>query len=559
MKMLSTVMSSQSSASLRENLLGSSCLFVVFGVVLVMRKCIRSVKGDTTKEWWMLVLNQSLFVTFLFVYTLMSNDLSDVLVTHRGFCMKFIYLILHSAHSTYLPLKFHAVVVCMQTAAIWLLFHWMVGFLPPIVYALAFTFPAAEAYFYICTREKSWHTFCLVEREKNARLISESLREALRGVLDVTFDASCECDERGIILSSSRHLQQLIGSSTSDLVGVGLVQLASKPAEALRVETFLRQVSAQKVGAAAHFVPSPALLETVLRCYGSQGDRKRDELKVKLCCVPLPEGCAVQHPAPGGNGQRIFVGLQTVSGSDVEILNSNSCSSDQELLQESVVCLTSLPSAGAPTSEFLMLGANNCHNSRLADAPILVTPPECPLIPEDFLAVEPLANSHCLDWESSIADLCTVHELDTRSVGSLSFSAATQATQCELCGDRRNGTSAIGSLRQGFRRRVDAAESSTQTEVIPATPLRRPPALPPRRGHDSRPEVIPTPFADDTRNQLAPRTSLEGGREGVGKRKTENEKRKTENTYFVKSSASRFPNSRGWIRIKKLALTNRFS
>ena len=41
-------------------------------------------------------------------------------------------------------------------------------------------------------------------------------------------------------------------------------------------------------------------------------------------------------------------------------------------------------------------------------------------------------------------------------------------------------------------------------------------------------------------------------REGVGKRKTENE-------YFVKSSASRFPNSRGWIRIKKLALTNRFS
>ena len=41
-------------------------------------------------------------------------------------------------------------------------------------------------------------------------------------------------------------------------------------------------------------------------------------------------------------------------------------------------------------------------------------------------------------------------------------------------------------------------------------------------------------------------------REGVGKRKTENE-------YFVKSSASRFPNRRGWIRIKKLALTNRFS
>ena len=40
-------------------------------------------------------------------------------------------------------------------------------------------------------------------------------------------------------------------------------------------------------------------------------------------------------------------------------------------------------------------------------------------------------------------------------------------------------------------------------------------------------------------------------REGVGKRKTENE-------YFVKSSASRFPNRRGWIGIKKLALTNRF-
>ena len=41
-------------------------------------------------------------------------------------------------------------------------------------------------------------------------------------------------------------------------------------------------------------------------------------------------------------------------------------------------------------------------------------------------------------------------------------------------------------------------------------------------------------------------------REGVGKRKTKNED-------FVKSSASRFPNRRGWIRIKKLASTNRFS
>ena len=61
--------------------------------------------------------------------------------------------------------------------------------------------------------------FCLVEREKSARLISESLREALRGVLDVTFDASCECDGRGIILSSSQHLEQLIGSNSSDLEG----------------------------------------------------------------------------------------------------------------------------------------------------------------------------------------------------------------------------------------------------------------------------------------------------------------------------------------------------
>ena len=216
--------------------------------------------------WWMLVLNQTFFVSVGFLYTLISNDLSDNLIAHRGFCMKFLFMTSATASFSYLPLKCHAIIVCMQSAAIWLLFHWIVGFLPPIVYAFAIIFPAFEVYCFFCFREKSWHMFCLVEREKNARLISESLREALRGVLDVTFDASCECDEAGTIVSSSRHLQQLIGSSTTDLVGVGLMQLASTPTEAQRLETFLRQVSAQKIeDGVARFVPSPALLETVLR------------------------------------------------------------------------------------------------------------------------------------------------------------------------------------------------------------------------------------------------------------------------------------------------------
>ena len=84
--------------------------------------------------------------------------------------------------------------------------------------------------------------FCLVEREKHAQLISESLRETLRGVLDVTFDASCECDETGRILCSSNHLQEmLLGQSAGKLLDLGLTQLAANAMEGQRIDTFLKQ------------------------------------------------------------------------------------------------------------------------------------------------------------------------------------------------------------------------------------------------------------------------------------------------------------------------------
>jgi len=178
--------------------------------------------------------------------------------------------------------------------------------------------PALELLLYLLYRKQTWHWFCLAEKEKQARVLSDALRDTLRGVLDMTFDASCDCDSAGRILLFSQHLQELLGRSTSDLVGLDLMQLAASPTEADRINNFLKQMSIQMLEGGSRTASPLAQLETVLPCHTWQQDQFEDgQLTVKMSCVSLPGDCALNGalPSRGGSGH-LFLGLQKVHGAD---------------------------------------------------------------------------------------------------------------------------------------------------------------------------------------------------------------------------------------------------
>jgi len=188
-------------------------------------------------------------------------------------------------------------------------------YLKPVPIILGLCFPIVEVIMTRNAQKNRWQVFALAEQEKRARLQGEALMKTLRRVLNTTFDASCECDETGHILCSSPQLQHLLNSNSCDLVDCGLVQLAANPAEAQRVDTFLKQMLAQKQGLAFDTGSTLALLETVLRSCSRLGNEDSD-LQVKLCCVALPIHCtaigASTFDVDGPQTQRLFVGLQEV-------------------------------------------------------------------------------------------------------------------------------------------------------------------------------------------------------------------------------------------------------
>ena len=133
-------------------------------------------------------------------------------------------------------------------------------------------------------------------------MLSERLMRTLRGVLNVTFDASCECSATGYILACSQHWQELLADTARPLT---LQRLAFDTEELNRIDTFLQQLASQnRDSSLSHNCPA-AQLETVLKC-----SAPRAELNVKLCCIPLPEGCTMFDSASSGEVQRLFVGIQ---------------------------------------------------------------------------------------------------------------------------------------------------------------------------------------------------------------------------------------------------------
>jgi len=239
----------------------------------------------------------------------------------------------------------------MQGALIWMLWHWIMEFVKPSPVVMGCIFLLLDMLAFHHTQEQRWQLCCAVAQEKSARLLSEGWKETLAGVVSVTFDASCECDGTGRILQSSQHLQQLLGSSTCDRVDLGLIQLAANSEEAQRVNTFLTQILGQREANGTHAV-TPALLETVLtvlsdRLTSSSSAEKSGgldckELKVKLCCVPMPtdDGSVC-------NSQRLFVGLQKVPDMRTLLQSTGTRANEQVVTSSS----SKEKSSGAASSE----------------------------------------------------------------------------------------------------------------------------------------------------------------------------------------------------------------
>merc|ERR1719506_1479239 len=251
-------------------------------------------------EWYIMLMSQSLCISFLLISCLaqcvaLADTPHSTLMVHRRFCVGYVFTLMSTSCWLYLPMSWRLVFVSIQSCIIWISFHWMVGFCKPVPIILGFILPGMEILHGRTVEKKSWNLFYLAEQETKARVLSEELMTCLRGVLNMTFDASCECDETGRILHSSQHLQQLLGCSSCDPFDFHLAQLTADDLEAQRVNNFLWQIRMQRQGSARHDFGLPAVLETVLKCSASQVDRMDQELKVKLCCVALPLGGKVSN------------------------------------------------------------------------------------------------------------------------------------------------------------------------------------------------------------------------------------------------------------------------
>lgn len=212
---------------------------------------------------------------------------------------------------------------------------------------------------------KDWHFFQIAEREHRARLKGDRLEEALRAMLHVVFDASCECDELGYLITSSRHMQDLIGKSSHEHDGLTLGSLAATPFEAERITAFLTQIaSVQGRTDAEQSLSPPALLETSFKVC----DQAVSEMRVKLCCVRLSvDTVAGQAANRFGGQQRLLVGLQRIQTSDLGISLSDG-SPQAQPLDAGAVEAQQVSHESGKSSETRSEEGSDCHNQERAPA-----------------------------------------------------------------------------------------------------------------------------------------------------------------------------------------------
>jgi len=287
-------------------------MVVLMAIELLSRKAKGYEKGNLHVQWWLLVACIASFVFLALINSLMSAFLSENIISHRAFVLKFTCCGTLISTCIYMPLLVHILAVSCQCGMIWCLFHWITDFLTPASCVVGISLICMNFCFFVVLRKNRWSSFTMCEKEKHATALSKSLLETLRAVLFKMFDASCECDEAGHVHCSSKALEQLLGRSSLDLEDVDLMQLAVNREEAQRVNTFLKQVMQQSHGFSPHVVSPVALLETAFRCSGPLLDSTNNNVNVKLTCVALPMKCTVGPVPLVAEAQRLFVGLQVI-------------------------------------------------------------------------------------------------------------------------------------------------------------------------------------------------------------------------------------------------------
>lgn len=320
-------------AALLATGLFSMCFFVCASILSVLSfRVNKSVKGSR-EEWFLCIAHQSILITAALTFTTMSVLVPDQLWAHRIFMTRYFVSLACMVHSIYLPHPWHFMFVSFSGVSAWMLFHYIQSFLEPVVLFWGLGWPAIEMVGFHFAERREWSLFQVVEHERHARSLSESLKEAMRGMLNVVFDASCECDAQGRLVTSSHHLQSLLGVSCDEILGMHLPRLAANDVERQRIEDFFTQSKPQQgLEGAAQPVRPPALMETSLRRQGQQLESASSVLRVKLCCVALPRSCMVDQsrdPADDDSHiQRMLVGLQEVQTSEPQTSGGPSGPSD---------------------------------------------------------------------------------------------------------------------------------------------------------------------------------------------------------------------------------------
>merc|ERR1719329_1502086 len=104
---------------------------------------------------------------------------------YPSFLMAFSYVV-------YLPMLWRLVIVDIYSSVVWLAFHYLADFARPVPLMMGILFPSMELYLFQIIVKNSWHAHKLLKSEKKARQLSDDLGQTLKGVFQVTYDASCE-------------------------------------------------------------------------------------------------------------------------------------------------------------------------------------------------------------------------------------------------------------------------------------------------------------------------------------------------------------------------------
>jgi len=227
------------------------------------------------------------------------------IMKHRSFlCVVMFSQICQTFHIYVSPRVYWMAVVPWNTL-IFLGFHWLVGFTQPLMFHQAFAQAVLSGYMYYTndvSKRELFDAKVSVEREKalqeQERRRADSLNSAFRGMLDSVFDASCVCDESGLICSSTPQMDQvLLGSGGAAggqaLSAMELTEFAAGALERRRALQFLADV------AQGHHVARRMQL-TVVRRDGSGAERPT-ELQVSGIAMPS---------SGAGDSARVFVGVQ---------------------------------------------------------------------------------------------------------------------------------------------------------------------------------------------------------------------------------------------------------